>query len=86
MWQESGFVAEVAAIRRGWKGGMEEAARAVAERMTEALGLVGPADICAKRIEQFRRVGVDLPIIYPFPLAAGDDRAMRTTIDSLAGV
>lgn len=84
--EESGFVQEVAAIRRGWQGGVDEAAGAVPEGMTQALGFVGPVDICAKGIEQFRRAGVDLPIIYPFALAAGDDQAMRTTIAALAGL
>jgi probable F420-dependent oxidoreductase len=83
MFEESGFAEEVHAIRAGWVLGIDAAARAVSDRMVEGLGLIGTADQCRAGIDRFRKSGVDLPVIYPYPVAPGPDSLGRT-IEALA--
>jgi len=84
MWTESGFGTEVAAIQQGWRSGIDAAADSVSDRMVQALGLIGTGAACSAGLEQFRQSGVDLPIIYPFPLRPADDAAYSQTIEALA--
>jgi 5,10-methylenetetrahydromethanopterin reductase len=84
MWTDSGFGGEVAAIQKAWSSGVDEAAESVSDRMVAAIGLIGAQEACLAGLEQFRKAGVDLPIIYPFPLRPGDDSAYRQTIEALA--
>jgi len=83
MFEESGFAAEVRAIRAAGPGGDEAAARAVSDRMVDALGLVGTADQCRAGIARLRASGVDLPVIYPYPITPGPE-ALARTIEALA--
>jgi hypothetical protein len=46
--------------------------------MTGALGLIGTAAQCRAGLERFRASGVDLPVIYPFPVGEGADSFERT--------
>jgi 5,10-methylenetetrahydromethanopterin reductase len=78
MFAGSGFGAEVEAIRAAWSGGVEPAARKVSDRMTEALGLIGTAAHCRAGLERFRAAGVDLPVVYPFPIGSGTTSFERT--------
>jgi probable F420-dependent oxidoreductase len=78
MFAESGFSGEVEAIRGAWAQGVESAAREVSDRMTEALGVVGDAAHCRAGLERFRTAGVDLPVIYPFPVGPGAGTYERT--------
>jgi 5,10-methylenetetrahydromethanopterin reductase len=84
MWTDSGFGGEVAAIQKAWSSGVDEAAESVSDRMVTALGLIGIKEACSAGLEQFRRAGVDLPIIYPFPLRPADEEEYRQTIEALA--
>jgi len=84
MWTESGFGTEVAAIQNGWTSGVDAAAEAVSDRMVRALGLIGSQAACSAGLEQFRKAGVDLPIIYPFPLRPADEGVYRQTIEAMA--
>lgn len=83
MFEESGFAEEIHAIRAGWDSGIDAAARAVSDRMVDGLGLIGTADQCRAGLERFRKSGVDLPVIYPYPVAPGPDSYGRT-IEALA--
>ena len=78
MFAESGYADEVASIRSAWAGGVDAASRAVGERMTGALGLIGTAAQCRAGLERFRAAGIDLPVIYPFPVGEGTDSFERT--------
>jgi probable F420-dependent oxidoreductase len=78
MFAEGGFAGEVAAIRSAWTGGVDAAARAVGERMTDALGLIGTAAQCRAGLERFSAAGIDLPVIYPFPVGSAADSLERT--------
>jgi probable F420-dependent oxidoreductase len=78
MFVECGFGADVEAIRAAWGGGVDAAARAVGDGMTESLGLIGTAAHCRAGRERFREAGIDLPIIYPFPVGPGAESFERT--------
>jgi alkanesulfonate monooxygenase SsuD/methylene tetrahydromethanopterin reductase-like flavin-dependent oxidoreductase (luciferase family) len=84
MWKESGFGEDVAAIQQGWASSADAAAESVSDRMVESLGLIGSQADCSAGLEQFRKAGVDLPIVYPFPLRPADETAYRQTIEALA--
>jgi len=83
LFEESGFAEEIQAIHAGWGSGIDAAAHAVSARMVDALGLIGTADHCRRGIERFRKSGVDIPVIYPYPIRPGPD-SYRRTIEALA--
>jgi len=83
MFEESGFADEIPAARAAWESGIDTAARAVSDRMLDGLGLIGTELHCRSGIERFRKAGVDLPIIYPYPVGPGPD-SYRQTIEALA--
>lgn len=78
MFEEGGFAEEVKVIRAGWTSGIDAAGRAVSGRMVEDLGLIGAADDCRRGLERFRASGIDLPVIYPFPVEPGPGSYERT--------
>lgn len=80
MFEESGFAEEVQAIQAGWTSGIDAAGRAVSSRMVENLALIGTADDCRRGIERFRKSGIDLPVIYPYPVEPGPDSYERTIV------
>ncbi len=58
--------AKLRPVREAWKkGDAREAGLRIPEEAVEALTVTGSPDHCLDRIEQYRRVGVDLPIIMP---------------------
>lgn len=83
MFEESGFAGEMQTIRAAWSSGIDAATRAVSDRMVDGLGLVGSAGYCRAGVNRFRESGVDLPVIYPYPVGPGPESYART-IDALA--
>lgn len=83
MFEESGFTDEVHAIQEAWESGIDVAGRAVSDRMVESLGLIGDERHCRDGITRFRQAGIDLPIIYPYPITPGPD-SYGHTIERLA--
>jgi len=83
MFAESGFAAEAQAIREAWAGGVDAAAAAVGDRMTDALGLIGTAAHCRAGLARFTAAGIDLPVIYPFPVGSARE-SFECTIAALA--
>ena len=63
---ENGFPEAARAIREAWeRGDREAAARAVPDAMVEAVAVVGTADECRARVDEYRAAGLDLPILSP---------------------
>lgn len=63
----SGFGAEVEAVNRAWRSGDRAGAvRQISPRMLDALGVVGPADFCAQRLQEFAKAGLTQPVVFPF--------------------
>lgn len=63
---ESGFAKEVKEIREAWLSGRkEEASAIVTEKMAKELSIVGEPEECIKRLREYRRAGLALPILFP---------------------
>ncbi len=84
MFEDAGFVGDVAAMSAAWSvGGVEAAAAAAADEFVRGLAVVGSAQECLEGLQRYREAGADLVAAYPFPV--GDDAAasMRATIEKL---
>ena len=63
---ESGFADEMETVRDAWKaGGKQKAAALVSDGLVDAVSLAGTPEECRSRIEEYRRSGITLPIIFP---------------------
>ncbi|HEV8340577.1 MAG TPA: LLM class flavin-dependent oxidoreductase [bacterium] len=80
MFEESGFVEEVQAIRARWQSGIDAATQCVSDRMVDSLGVIGTTAQCRAGIDRFRDGGVDLPIVYPFATEATPESYRRTIV------
>lgn len=56
---------DVAAFRDAWKKGSPDARKLVPDAAIDALAVAGTPEEAKRRIEEYRRVGVDLPILMP---------------------
>lgn len=80
-----GFMAEVDAMQQDWqRGDRQGAMQQISDRMVEALGIIGPAEACATRIQQFVAAGVNLPIVMPFTPEATVATGYLRTIGALS--
>jgi len=65
-------------VKEAWrKRDLASAAKAMPDAVIDALTLTGDADECTERLKDYRKAGIDQPIIMPI----GD---MKTTIDAFA--
>ena len=63
---EAGFVEELEGVRQAWKEGDREGAeRLVPTGLIDRIALVGMPDECRQGLQDYRRAGIDLPIVYP---------------------
>ncbi|MCI0825367.1 MAG: LLM class flavin-dependent oxidoreductase [Chloroflexi bacterium] len=64
--ENAGFTEELQAVRRAWnEGDQEKAIRLVPAELIDKIALVGSADQCRARLEEYRRAGITQPIISP---------------------
>ena len=62
-----GFGPEVEAARRAWQAGDRAAAvKQISPRFLDGLGVVGSADFCRQRLDQFAKAGLTQPVVFPF--------------------
>ena len=80
----SGWEREARAIRDRWRAAArKEAAELVTDEMLEALTVTGDVTAARARLQEFRRQGVDLPILaMPHGAESG---AIRATLEALGG-
>lgn len=84
MFQRFGFGEEFAAFQRLWREGRrDEAPRAFGERTVRAIAAIGSADIARAFIEDFRRAGLDYPVLFPVGPARAAREHMPVTIRAL---
>lgn len=82
LYRKMGFKKEADSIKDAWAGGgMEEAIAQVPELMAKELVLVGSPEDCVKRVEDYRRAGVKLPLIQPFYTPGDLDSNVRPCIE-----
>jgi 5,10-methylenetetrahydromethanopterin reductase len=87
MFEDAGFVGDVAAMSAAWAaGGVEAAAAAASDEFVRGLAVVGSAQECLEGLNRYQEAGADLVAAYPFPV--GDDAAasMRETIEGLGAL
>ena len=78
---ESGFQSEAVKINQAWQSGDRlSARRAVSERLIDSVALAGTPDECGRRLEEFRKSGVSLPILS---LSTQDDRSTLASCDAI---
>ncbi len=66
MMAEDGFASDVAAVKQAWESAdRQRAARLVPDVLVDSRALVGTAEDCRRRIEEYRAAGVTLPIVSP---------------------
>ena len=64
--EQAGFTQELKAVRRLWnEGNQEEARRLIPTELIEKIALVGSADQCRRKLDEYRRAGITQPIISP---------------------
>ncbi len=62
-----GFGSEVEAINAAWRrGDRQTAVQQVSPRFLDGLGIVGSADFCRRRLEEFSKAGLTQPVVFPF--------------------
>jgi alkanesulfonate monooxygenase SsuD/methylene tetrahydromethanopterin reductase-like flavin-dependent oxidoreductase (luciferase family) len=60
-------------------------AEAFTDDLIDAVALVGPAERCRERLEEYREAGVQLPIIVPNPVGKQSNvEVMRKTVEAFA--
>ncbi|MCZ6872760.1 MAG: LLM class flavin-dependent oxidoreductase [bacterium] len=80
-----GFPAEAKAIAQAWQRGDRDAAvSAVTEPMIKAVTIYGSPDECRQRLQAYRDVGLQLPIIAPFPIGEPIQQTFARTIEGCA--
>ncbi len=84
MFETSGFGPETAAVMAALPRGLEAAAAGVSDRMLEAIALFGSEDAWRKRLDQYRALGVTLPVIAPVPVGADAFQAWAAAIRTFA--
>jgi probable F420-dependent oxidoreductase len=85
--QQIGFRTEVEAINAKWRVGDRSGAMAeVSERMTDRLAVFGTAAQCRARLGQFAKVGITLPIVFPFSPRAEYQASIHNTLTELGPV
>jgi len=78
---ESGFAAEANKINEAWqRGDRLSATKAVSEQLIDSVALAGTEDDCRKKLEDFRRSGLDLPILS---VATLDGQATTDSCDTI---
>ena len=62
-----GFGKEVEAVNAAWRvGDRQGAVSQISARFLDGLGIVGPADFCRRRLEEYTKAGLTQPVIFPF--------------------
>jgi alkanesulfonate monooxygenase SsuD/methylene tetrahydromethanopterin reductase-like flavin-dependent oxidoreductase (luciferase family) len=69
---DGGFPKEADKVRDAWaRGRKNEAVELVTEKMVRALTVTGGSDEVPRRLDEYRRAGLDVPILFPVAPPAG---------------
>lgn len=84
LYEESGFAREASALRDAWgRQDRDAAARAVSDRMMEALSVLGSGQ--RGRIAAFRKAGVTLPVLFATVPLEGARPHVLALVSAFAG-
>ncbi|MGH7267197.1 MAG: LLM class flavin-dependent oxidoreductase [Candidatus Rokuibacteriota bacterium] len=84
MFDRSGFAEDTAAVMRAWPRGVDAAAAEVSDRMLEAVTVFGAPEACRARLDGYRALGVNLPVIAPVPAGADAFESWAAAIQAFA--
>lgn len=85
MFRDSGFAAEVLAVREALGRGDRAAAAAVLpDRLVDAVCVLGPAPRCRERLAELRTGGIDSPIVAAQPVRESYADGARRVIEALS--
>ena len=85
--EAAGFEAEAGRLRAAFERGDQTALRAaISDALLDEYALIGPPGRVREGLERIRAAGVDVPILKPDPVDAGEDyaAAMGRTLRALA--
>lgn len=99
MFREAGFEAEADALREAWAAVKREdpemtgwlalsdcgTASLVTDAMVESVAVFGTAEECRAKVESYREVGIDTPIVFPYGVYDGAEAAWAGYARTLAG-
>jgi alkanesulfonate monooxygenase SsuD/methylene tetrahydromethanopterin reductase-like flavin-dependent oxidoreductase (luciferase family) len=64
--EQAGFTEELQAVRQAWnEGNQDEARRLIPDDLIDKIALVGSAEQCRRKLDEYRRAGITQPIISP---------------------
>lgn len=78
-----GFGEEMGAIEAAQARG-EPSRPLISDALLETVGIIGEADFCRARLEEYRRAGITLPLVIPLTSEDGDLEVIRRTLAALA--
>ncbi len=81
MFDEAGFAAYTGPVAAVYPEDPERAARLVPDAMLDALAVIGDAAAAQRRLEEFRAMGVTLPVIAPVPAGADSAASWRAAVE-----
>lgn len=78
-----GFGSEVEAVNAAWKAGDRSGAvRQISQRFLDGLGVVGSADFCRQRLQDFAKAGLTQTVVFPFSADPGPFPALLRTVQA----
>lgn len=83
LYRKMGYKKEADLLKEAWaKGDMENVILQVPERMAKELVLVGSPDECIRRVDEYQRAGLKLPVIQPFYSPGDLDSNVRPCVEA----
>ena len=84
MFDNAGFASHTAAVAEAWQREPDAAASLVSDDMLAALTVADDADAFARRLDEYRALGVTMPVVAPVPAGPdpGDSWAAAITLAS----
>lgn len=81
MFDEAGFAAHTGAVAAAYPEDVDRAARLVPDEMLEALTVAGDTEAARSRLDQYRAMGVTLPVVAPVPSGTDSAASWRAAIE-----
>jgi probable F420-dependent oxidoreductase len=85
MFNQSGFAEETEAVMKALPEGVDAAAERISDRMLAAVAIWGSPERCRRRLEEYRGLGVDLPVVAPVAAGANVFDSWADVIQTFAG-
>lgn len=82
---EAGFAKEAEVIKEAWdRGDKDKAASLVTDEMVDEVAVTGAPNECIEKVEAYRKMGLDLPILFPTGADGKVKEGVITTIKTFS--